>query len=141
MFSKLQYISQGATVTAQLNNIRQALSAGCRWIQLRYKTATTDEIMILAEQVKRLCTDYSAIFIINDHPHIAKTFDADGVHLGLTDMTIIEARQIVGDNKIIRGTANSLEDDLQRADEGCSYVGLGPLRFTSTKENLSPVLG
>jgi thiamine-phosphate pyrophosphorylase len=56
-------------------------------------------------------------------------------------MTIIKARQIVGNNKIIGGTANTLEDVLQRVDEGCSYVGLGPLRFTTTKEKLSPVLG
>lgn len=141
MFSKLQYISQGSTATEQLYNIQQALGAGCNWIQLRYKNATTDEVMTLAAQVKRLCTDHSATFIINDHPHIARAMDTDGVHLGLTDMPIIKARQIVGSNKIIGGTANTLEDVLQRVEEGCSYVGLGPLRFTTTKEKLSPVLG
>ena len=141
MFSRLQYISQGSTATAQLNNIQQALSAGCNWIQLRYKNATTEEVIVLAEKVKRLCTDHAATFIINDHPLIAKTVDADGVHLGLTDMTVQQARQIIGSNKIIGGTANTLEDVLQRVDEGCSYIGLGPLRFTTTKEKLSPVLG
>jgi len=141
MFSKLQYISQGSTATEQLYNIQQALGAGCNWIQLRYKNATTDEVMALAAQVKRLCTDHAATFIINDHPHIARAMDTDGVHLGLTDMTIIKARQIVGSNKIIGGTANTLEDVLQRVEEGCSYVGLGPLRFTTTKEKLSPILG
>ena len=141
MFSKLQYISQGSTATEQLYNIQQALGAGCNWIQLRYKNATTDEVTALAAQVKRLCTDHSATFIINDHPHIARTMDTDGVHLGLTDMPITKARQIVGSNKIIGGTANTLEDVLQRVEEGCSYIGLGPLRFTTTKEKLSPVLG
>lgn len=141
MFSRLQYISQGSTAAAQLNNIQQALSAGCNWIQLRFKNATTDEVIALADQVKRLCTDHSATFIINDHPHIAKTVDADGVHLGLADMTIIKARQIMGSNKIIGGTANTLKDVLQHVEEGCSYVGLGPFRFTTTKEKLSPVLG
>lgn len=141
MFSKLQYISQGSTATEQLNNIQQALSAGCNWIQLRYKNATTDEVTTLAEQVKILCTDHAATFIINDHPHIAKAVDADGVHLGLTDMSIIETKEIVGPDKIVGGTANTLEDALQRVEEGCSYVGLGPLRFTTTKEKLSPVLG
>jgi thiamine-phosphate pyrophosphorylase len=141
MFSRLQYISQGSMATTQLNNIKQALSAGCNWIQLRYKNAATEEVIVLAEQVKRLCTDHSASLIINDHPLIAKTVDADGVHLGLTDMSVLQARQIVGSNKIIGGTANKLEDVLQRVDEGCSYIGLGPLRFTTTKEKLSPVLG
>ena len=141
MFSRLQYISQGSTATAQLNNIQQALSAGCNWIQLRYKNATIEEIIGLAKRVKRLCTSHAATFIINDYPHIVKTVDADGVHLGLTDMTVRQAQQIVGNNKIIGGTANTLEHVLQRVDEGCSYIGLGPLRFTTTKEKLSPVLG
>jgi thiamine-phosphate pyrophosphorylase len=141
MFSKLQYISQGTTTTEQLNNIRQALEGGCKWIQLRHKIATASELTILAEEVKKLCTDHNATFIINDHPHIAKAVDADGVHLGLTDISIAEAKKIIGTNKIIGGTANTLEDILQRVKEGCSYVGLGPFRFTTTKEKLSPILG
>ena len=141
MFRKLQYISQGATASEQLNNIQQALDAGCNWIQLRFKNATTDDITALAKQVKKICTHYTATFIINDHPHIAKAVDADGVHLGLTDLSIGEAKTIVGADKIIGGTANTLEHVLQRVEEGCTYVGLGPLRFTTTKEKLSPVLG
>jgi thiamine-phosphate pyrophosphorylase len=141
MFSKLQYISQGKTASEQLNNIQQALRAGCNWIQLRYKMATPSELTVLARQVKKHCTAHAATFIINDHPHIAKEVDADGVHLGLTDMPITKARQIVGGNKIIGGTANTVEDVLQRVEDGCSYIGLGPYRFTTTKEKLSPVLG
>ena len=141
MFSKLQYISQGAIAQTQLVNIQQALDAGCNWVQLRYKNTTAAEVTRLAGHVKRLCTDYAATFIINDYPHIAKAVDADGVHLGLTDLSISEARKIISSNKIIGGTANTLEDVLQRVEEGCSYVGLGPFRFTTTKEKLSPVLG
>ncbi len=141
MFSKLQYISQGITAQQQLYNIQQALDAGCNWIQLRFKNAITDDIMALAEQVKRHCTEYTATFIINDHPHISRAINADGVHLGLTDMNITVAKNIVGDNKIIGGTANTLEQVLQRVEEDCSYIGLGPLRFTTTKEKLSPILG
>jgi thiamine-phosphate pyrophosphorylase len=141
MFNKLQYISQGSTAIAQLYKIQEALNAGCQWIQLRYKNATTIEVMALAEQVKRLCSDHAATFIINDNPHIANAVDADGVHLGLTDISVVEARRIVGSNKIIGGTANTLEDVLLRVEEGCNYIGLGPLRFTTTKEKLSPILG
>lgn len=141
MFSKLQYISQGTTATGQLNNIKAALDAGCNWIQLRFKNAAKDEVITLAEQMKILCADYGATYIVNDHPHIAKAVDADGVHLGLTDLSVGEAKEIVGTDKIIGGTANTLAHVIQREEEGCSYVGLGPLRFTTTKEKLSPVLG
>ncbi|MFX4990459.1 thiamine phosphate synthase, partial [Acinetobacter baumannii] len=72
---------------------------------------------------------------------IAKAVDADGVHLGLQDTGIDEARKIIGKEKIIGGTANTLDDVLQRYNEGCSYVGVGPYRFTTTKEKLSPILG
>ena len=140
MFSKLQYISQGTTAGEQLNNIRQALDAGCEWIQLRFKKATPVEIKSLAEQVKEICASYGATFIINDHPQIAKDIAADGVHLGLQDMPVGDARKIIGD-KIIGGTANTLDDVLKRVEEGCNYIGLGPFRFTTTKEKLSPVLG
>ena len=72
---------------------------------------------------------------------IAQKADADGVHLGLTDDSVAEARKALGPSKIIGGTANTLEDVLQRIAEKCDYVGLGPLRFTPTKEKLSPLLG
>lgn len=141
MFSKLQYISQGETPAAQLKNIQDALEAGYKWIQLRFKNGTPEQITALATEIKKLCTVQDAVFIINDHPQIAKAVDADGVHLGLTDMTITEAKNIVGTGKIIGGTANTLKDILQRVAEGCNYVGLGPLRFTPTKIKLSPILG
>ena len=141
MFSKLQYISQGASLSEQLNNIQQVLDAGCDWIQLRFKNGTADDLNALAAEVKRISTAYTAKFIINDHPYIAKAVDADGVHLGLADLSISEARKIVGTDKIIGGTANTLDHVLQRVEDGCSYIGLGPLRFTITKEKLSPVLG
>lgn len=141
MFSKLQYISQGATVTEQLQNIEAALDAGCSWVQLRFKNAEEIELFSVAESVKKMCLSYKATFIINDHPSVAKAVDANGVHLGLTDMSIAEAVAIVGNEKIIGGTANTLEDVLQRVEEGCSYIGLGPFRFTTTKEKLSPILG
>lgn len=140
MYSKLQYISQGTTATEQITNIQEALDAGCEWIQLRFKNASTEEIKVLAGHVKEMCLSYTATFIINDHPQIAKETDADGVHLGLQDMPVAEAKKIIGD-KIIGGTANTLSDVLKRVEEGCSYIGLGPFRFTTTKEKLSPVLG
>lgn len=141
MFSKLQYISQGTTVEEQLYNIHQALDNGCDWIQLRFKNGNSKEVFTLAEAVKTLCDEYLATFIINDKVDLALQINADGVHLGLNDMRIKDARTLLGHHKIIGGTANTIEDVLQRAAENCDYIGLGPFRFTATKENLSPILG
>lgn len=141
MFHKLQYISQGNTAVEQLSNIRKALDAGCEWIQLRWKNAEENQLAKLAEEVKLLSEAYKATYILNDHAFLARETDADGVHLGLSDMRIAEARAILGNEKIIGGTANTYEDVLQRIDESCDYVGLGPLKFTATKAKLSPILG
>ncbi|MBV8325889.1 thiamine phosphate synthase [Chryseobacterium sp.] len=138
---KLQYISQGNTKKEQELNIRKALDHGIQWVQIRWKNAPEKELISLCEISKRLCSSYQAISIINDHVYLAKEIDADGVHLGLDDQSVKEARSILGDHKIIGGTANTLTHVLQRLDESCDYIGLGPLRFTSTKEKLSPVLG
>ena len=141
MFSKLQYISQGNTIEEQLYNIHQALDNGCDWIQLRFKNGNSLELFTLAEAVKILCEEYLSVFIINDKVDLALQVNADGVHLGLNDMRIPDARSILGNHKIIGGTANTFEDVLQRAAEKCDYIGLGPYCFTNTKENLSPILG
>lgn len=141
MFHKLQYISQGENAATQLRNIRESLDAGCSWIQLRYKQGSEIELLTLAQQVKELCDIYDATFIVNDDAALALATNADGVHLGLSDTAIATARSLLGPAKIIGGTANTLEQVMQRHEEACDYVGLGPFRFTVTKEHLSPVLG
>lgn len=141
MYNKLQYISQGKTIDEQLYNIHQALDNGCDWIQMRFKTNNNRDAFTLAEAAKILCSEYLANFIINDNVHLAEQIAADGVHLGLTDMSIPEARDILGKTKIIGATANTFEDIVQKATEGCDYIGLGPFRYTKTKQNLSPILG
>jgi thiamine-phosphate pyrophosphorylase len=141
MNNQLQYISQGNTVEEQVYNIHKALDNGCDWIQMRFKKNYSDDAFTLAEAVKMLCKEYLATFIINDNVHLAKQLDADGVHLGLSDMSVEEARLILGKTKIIGGTANTFEDVLQRTAENCDYIGLGPYQFTTTKQHLSPILG
>lgn len=138
---KLQYISQGNTKQEQEQNIRKALDNGIQWVQIRWKNAIENELINLCETSRQLCLEYQSICIINDNVQLAKIIDADGVHLGLNDGSIEEARIILGEDKIIGGTANTIEDVIQRINEPCDYIGLGPLRFTSTKEKLSPILG
>ncbi|MBS7252715.1 thiamine phosphate synthase [Flavobacterium branchiicola] len=141
MYNKLQYISQGNTIEEQLYNIQQALDAGCDWVQMRFKDQSAKNTFALAEAVKFLCEEYLANFIVNDDLYLAQQIAADGVHLGLSDMKIDEARAILGNTKIIGGTANTFEDIENHVKNGCDYIGLGPFRFTSTKEKLSPILG
>lgn len=141
LINKIQYISQGNSITEQMNNITSAVDAGCNWVQLRYKNVMEAEVLHLAELVKKSLEGYNCTFIVNDYPYVAKAIDADGIHLGLNDMLVDQARTILGYDKIIGGTANTLDDVLQRYEEKCDYVGLGPFRFTKTKEKLNPILG
>ena len=91
--------------------------------------------------MQALCKQYEAIFIIDDHVELAKKLQADGVHLGLKDMPVREARQVLGEEFLIGGTANTFEDIVQHWQGGADYIGCGPFRYTDTKKNLSPVLG
>ncbi|HWV68515.1 thiamine phosphate synthase [Chitinophaga sp.] len=137
MISNLHYISQ----PSHTDNILAACDAGCKWIQLRIKNETPDKVMPVAEAVKKICDRYQAALIINDYPQIAVAVEAAGVHVGKLDMTVAAARAITGKNMIVGGTANTLADILQHVQDGASYVGVGPYRFTTTKQNLSPILG
>jgi thiamine-phosphate pyrophosphorylase len=133
--SKLHYITTSASLA------EQACKGGVDWIQLRLKNTTYDEYYFIAKEVKEICRTYNAIFIINDNVQLAKDINADGVHLGKEDMSPAAARALLGDNYIIGCTANTTEDILQLTRTPVDYIGLGPYRFTGTKENLSPILG
>ena len=141
MIDRLQYISQADAEGNHIPAIERALLAGCKWIQLRVKDQSPAFIHNQALLAKARCDEFDAKLIVNDHPDIAVQVAAYGVHLGLQDMPIPEARTIVGPEMVIGGTANTLEHVLQRVADGADYVGLGPFRFTTTKKNLSPLLG
>lgn len=119
----------------------QALRGGCRWIQLRMKGATEHELIAMGRRIRQLCTEYGATFIIDDHVELVTVTGADGVHLGKNDMPVDQARKILGTHKIIGATANTFEDIENAVVAGADYIGLGPFRFTTTKEKLSPTLG
>jgi len=127
-------------ITDNLTVIENACSAGCNWIQLRIKDKPIEEIETAALSTWEICNSYGATFILNDHVELTQKVKADGVHLGKTDMHPAKARKLLGNDIIIGGTANTLED-IEAIQEHVDYIGLGPFRFTETKENLSPVLG
>jgi len=126
---------------SHLEQVRQLLDAGANWIQIRQKNGSEKDKLQVAKEAVRLAQNYKATIIINDSPHIALESGASGVHLGLSDTSPPDARKILGKQAIIGGTANTPEQAAQREAEGCDYIGLGPFRATSTKENLSKVLG
>ena len=138
---ELQFITHYTGRYTYFDSARMALEGGCRWIQLRMKEATEEEVEKEAIRVQDLCRQYGATFIIDDHVALAKKLHADGVHLGKKDMPIAEARKLLGKDFIIGGTANTFEDVQMHYVAGADYIGCGPFRFTTTKKNLSPVLG
>lgn len=137
----LQFISHYTDRYSYLDSIRMALAGGCRWVQLRMKDATDDEIRPVALEAQKLCKEAGATFIIDDHVELVKEIQADGVHLGKMDMPIADARKLLGEHFIIGGTANTFEDVKSHYEAGANYIGCGPFRFTTTKKKLSPVLG
>jgi thiamine-phosphate pyrophosphorylase len=140
--SRFHYLTQDLKEVDHLELIREAChDSSVSWIQLRVKNKSKDEIFCIAEDAMDICLLSSVKLIINDHVDIADEVGADGVHLGSNDMSVAEARKILGDDRIIGGTANTIEDIERLVKEGADYIGVGPFRFTETKQNLSPVLG
>lgn len=140
-FFRLQFITHPSADRDVVEGTRLALKGGCRWIQLRHKDASPETLLREGKEIGRLCRDYNAVFIIDDHVELARRLNADGVHLGQLDMPIQKARKMLGPGKIIGATANTFEQFEKAAKDGADYAGIGPFRFTTTKKNLSPVLG
>lgn len=139
--ARLHFITQALPDRPHAEQAGLACAGGVRWVQLRVKDTLTPEWREIALETRQVCTRFGATFIINDNPQLAKELDADGVHLGKDDMPPDEARDILGSGAVIGGTANTFEDIRRLAQAGVNYIGLGPFRFTATKEKLSPVLG
>lgn len=139
--SKLHYITQEVPGKTHWQLAEEACRGGVQWVQLRIKSKSQDEWRDIAMKTLAVCKKSGSKLIVNDNVAIARETDADGVHLGKTDMDVTEARRILGDNAIIGATANTWDDVKILAGKMVDYIGLGPYRFTPTKEKLSPVLG
>ena len=139
--ARMQFITHFTDRYSYYDSAVLALEGGCRWIQLRMKDASADELESTARRILPLCRSCGAVFIVDDNLDVALRTGADGVHLGKNDMQVDEARRLAGDGFIIGGTANTFDDVCRLVSQGADYIGCGPFRFTSTKKNLSPVLG
>ena len=137
----IQFITHANTRYGYVEGARLALQGGCRWVQLRMKDADEATFLEAATEIGALCKQYDAVFVLDDHVEWVKTTGANGVHLGKNDMPVDEARKLLGKDYIIGGTANTFADVERLYRQGADYIGCGPFRFTTTKKNLSPVLG
>ncbi len=135
-------LTQDGTGVPHSEQAERLCAAGARWVQLRMKGAPGAEWLAEARAAASSCRRHGAVFIVNDSVEIALESGADGVHLGALDGPWRDARAALGPDRILGGTVNDLGGALLAAGSGClDYAGVGPLRFTRTKERLARVLG
>ena len=120
-----------ASVTEEL------LRAGVSCVQLREKNAPDEEILQEAALLKEICERYNVPLIINDRPDLAQKANASGVHVGLSDMGIQKARQLLGPDFIIGGSAHNVEEALAAQNAGADYIGCGAVFGSTTKTNVT----
>ena len=137
----VQFITHQTKTISYEESALLALKGGCKWIQLRMKDASDEEVETLARRLKDKCREFDAVFVIDDRVELVKKIEADGVHLGKNDLPVDEARRFLGEGFLIGGTANTIEDVRRIHRASAEYIGCGPFRYTETKKNLSPVLG
>ena len=137
----LQFITHPSEKYSIVEEVKMVLEGGCRWIQLRMKNATDEEIKAVAEEIISLCKNADAILVIDDYVELVKELEVTGVHIGKEDMPPREARELLQGGPIIGVTANTAADILAMKGIDVDYVGLGPFRHTTTKSKLSPILG
>ena len=115
--------------------VEAALAGGARMIQYREKHKPVEERVAVAKELCALCRKYQALFVVNDTPEVALACDADGVHLGQKDMSLVEARNLLGRDKIIGISARSVELAVKAEKDGADYVGVGAMFPTGTKKD------
>ena len=120
---------------------RLAIQGGADTIQFRQKIGSTREMIKIAQQIKQICTDSGVAFIINDRVDVAIASDADGVHLGQDDFPLPLARNLLGKDRILGGSAVTLEEARKCLTEGADYIGFGPVFPTASKDDAGPVTG
>jgi thiamine-phosphate pyrophosphorylase len=116
-----------------LDAAREAIEGGADCLQLREKDLDSGELLRRARQLTELCRQHDRLCIINDRPDIAMLADADGVHVGQTDLPAIETRQLIGRRKILGVSTHSIEQAKQAVLDGADYIGVGPVFRSSTK--------
>ena len=119
--------------------VAEALAAGVRLVQYRSKEAVDRSRLEEAQALRQLCREHGALFIVNDRIDLALAVDADGVHLGQDDLPPQLARRLLGPQRLIGRSTHAIEQLRQAMQDGCDYVGVGPVNATPTKPGRTPV--
>lgn len=135
MISGLYLITDDNPNEKLLEKIEAALTSGAKVVQYRAKAARPDERHEMAVRICKLCHQHDALFIVNDLPELAREVDADGVHLGQDDMPAVQARQLLGGNKLIGISTHSVEEALKAEAQGADYIAIGSIFPTDTKDD------
>ena len=122
-----------------MEQVKQALDGGITFLQLREKKLSEEEFIKEAREMKELSKEYKVPFVINDNIEVALAVDADGVHIGQDDMSVEEARKLLGEDKIIGVSAHNVEEAIKAQKGGADYLGVGAVCATSTKKDANVV--
>ncbi len=130
------YVLMSSSIATKpiIETTRLVIDGGADAIQLREKTISDSEFITLASEVRDITTNSDTLLIINDRVHVAREVNADGVHLGQQDMSILEARDIIGNQKIIGVSTHSVVQAKQAQKDGADYIAIGPIYPTKTKD-------
>lgn len=121
------------------DQVKKALDGGATFIQLREKNMDRDSFLKEAVQIQGLCTKYKVPFVINDEVGIAKEIDADGVHVGQSDMEAMDVRRLLGPDKILGVSAQTVEQAVIAQKHGADYLGVGAVFATGSKDDADDV--
>lgn len=139
MLSGLYLITDNNQDNKLYSKVKAALKNGAKVVQYRAKDINPDERRTMATKLRDLCHEHEALLIINDLPELAHQVDADGVHLGQNDMPAVQARQILGRNKLIGISTHSVEEALKAEAQGADYIAIGSIFPTGTKDDTTLV--
>lgn len=133
--SSLYFITDSTNYTEEefLRRVEQALKGGATLLQLREKEKSTREYIELAEKVHEIAKRYNVPLIIDDRVDVALAVDAEGVHVGASDMPVATARKIMGEDKIVGATAKTVPWAKEAYEQGADYLGVGAIYPTTTK--------
>lgn len=121
------------------DQVKKALDGGATFVQLREKKLDREDFLAEALEIQKLCREYGVPFVINDEVSIAKNIDADGVHVGQSDMEAMDVRKVLGPDKILGVSAQTVEQAIIAEKHGADYLGVGAVFATGSKDDADDV--
>ncbi len=121
------------------DQVKKALDGGATFVQLREKKLDREDFLAEALEIQKLCKKYGVPFVINDEVSIAKDIDADGVHVGQSDMEAMDVRKVLGPDKILGVSAQTVEQAITAEKHGADYLGVGAVFATGSKDDADDV--